>query len=233
MKRTAFALSLALFLGFISSAQASERLTVVELFTSQGCSSCPLADAFLGELSMRDDVLALAYHVDYWDYIGWKDVHAKAAYTQRQRAYARAFNLRYVYTPQMIVNGRHQASGNDQGSILHTIEKERIHASKITLEQDTTSLSLNGPDRMQPCNVMLVRYLKEETTEVRRGENRGRRLTDYNIVTSLKNIGEWSGGEKSFNLPESSDSRYGYGLFLQEKGRLNILTAFKLDRSPS
>lgn len=229
MKRIAFALSLVLFFSFMNSAQASQRLTVVELFTSQGCSSCPPADAFLGELSMRDDVLALAYHVDYWDYIGWKDVHAKAAYTQRQRTYARAFNLRYVYTPQIIVNGRHQTSGNDQGSILHAIEKERINAPKVILKQANTTLTLTGPDRTPPCNVMLVRYLKEETTEVRRGENRGRRLTDYNIVTSLKNIGEWSGGEKSFNLRQSSDSRYGYGLFLQEQDNLNILTAFKLD----
>lgn len=229
MKRTAFTLILVFFFGFMPPAQATERLSVVELFTSQGCSSCPPADAFLGKLSMRDDVLALAYHVDYWDYIGWKDVHAKAAYTQRQRTYARAFDLRYVYTPQMIVNGRHQTSGNDQGSILHAIEKERRSASEVTLQQDTTTLTLDGPEGSHPCNVMLVRYLKEETTEVRRGENRGRRLTDYNIVTSLKNIGEWSGGTQLFNAPKTDDSRYGYGLFLQEKDSLKIVTAFKLD----
>jgi len=228
MKRLAFALTLALFFGLVTNAQASERLTVVELFTSQGCSSCPPADAFLGELSMRDDVLALAYHVDYWDYIGWKDIHAKAAYTQRQRTYARTFNLRYVYTPQMVVNGRHQTSGNDQGSILHAIEKERRNASDVMLQQENPTLTLNGADSTHPCNVMLVRYLKEETTEVRRGENRGRRLTDYNIVTSLKKIGEWSGGKQTFNLTETNDSRYGYGLFLQEKDSLNIVTAFKL-----
>lgn len=221
MKKATF-LTLSLLLGFNFQANANQLVALVELFTSQGCSSCPPADAFLGKLAQRPDVLALAYHVDYWDYIGWKDVHAKADFTQRQRNYAHNFNLRYVYTPQMVVSGRYQESGNNQAHILKAITNELAQQTEITLEYSTSSLSISGPKQEGPLNAYLVNYLKENTTEVRRGENRGRSLTNYHIVQSLQKIGTWSGGQSHFDLSAQKDRNIGQGFFY------NILKLLRL-----
>ena len=128
----AFAVLLGLFMvagpenGFAENHSAGFKpLVVVELFTSQGCSSCPPADEFLKDLSVRDDVLALSLHVDYWDYIGWKDPFAKPEFTNRQRQYAGVMRLRYVYTPQMVVQGIYQAVGSRRGDVLDFIEKAK------------------------------------------------------------------------------------------------------------
>src|SRR4051812_29577801 len=109
----------------IAAAHAEERPVVVELFTSQGCNSCPPADAFLGELSRRPDVLALGLHVDYWDYIGWKDPFAQRAHTDRQRSYSRTLNQRFVYTPQMVIDGTLQGVGSETATINKLIDKAR------------------------------------------------------------------------------------------------------------
>ncbi|WP_417819197.1 DUF1223 domain-containing protein [Terasakiella sp.] len=228
MKKATF-LTLSLLLGFSFPVNASQPVALVELFTSQGCSSCPPADAFLGKLAMRPDVLALAYHVDYWDYIGWKDVHAKAAFTQRQRDYAHSFNLRYVYTPQMVVSGRYQESGNQQDRILKAITRELANQTDITLEYKSDGLSLSGPKQESPLNAYLINYLKENTTEVRRGENRGRSLTNYHIVQSLQKVGSWSGGQSHFDLSDQKTKNIGQGFFLQHPETLEIVAAFKLD----
>ena len=108
---------------------AEDKLTVVELFTSQGCSSCPPADAILGELSDRGDILALSLHVEYWDYLGWTDPFASAEHTRRQREYARRFGLRYLYTPQMVIQGSLQVTGSDRARVLAGIEESRGGAS--------------------------------------------------------------------------------------------------------
>src|SRR5512132_845189 len=118
-------------LGFVllllsqSPLAAQERLTVVELFTSQGCSSCPAADAFLGELAKRPDVLALSEHIDYWDYLGWKDPFASRENTERQRAYARRLGSGYVYTPQMVVQGMGQIAGADREGVLELVARAK------------------------------------------------------------------------------------------------------------
>lgn len=212
-----------------SPASAEEPLAVVELFTSQGCSSCPPADAFLGELSVRHDVLALAYHVDYWDYIGWKDIYANPAYTQRQRAYARRFDLSYIYTPQMVVNGHFETSGNKRRALLQVIEQEIRAASQITLAVRGGQIVLDGPQQDQAVALYQVTYLKEEKTKIRRGENRGKTLSEYNIVTELAELSEWRGGSLVLDLPENlSPKEYGKALFLQRKGDFKILGALKL-----
>lgn len=212
-----------------SPASAEEPLAVVELFTSQGCSSCPPADAFLGELSVRHDVLALAYHVDYWDYIGWKDIYANPAYTQRQRAYARRFDLSYIYTPQMVVNGHFETSGNKRRALLQVIEQEIRAVSEITLSVRGGQIVLDGPQQDQAVALYQVTYLKEEKTKIRRGENRGKTLSEYNIVTELAELSEWRGGSLVLDLPENlSPKEYGKALFLQRKGDFKILGALKL-----
>lgn len=210
------------------SVQAGERLAVVELFTSQGCSSCPPADSFLGELSKRSDVLALAYHVDYWDYIGWDDVHAKAAYSDRQRLYANTFNLRYVYTPQMIVNGNYETSGNQKGRILKAVQEELARNSEVSIIQKGHQVEIDGLKQLSPVDVVQVSFHKEVSTKVKRGENRGRTLTDYHIVTRLGKLGEWQGGPAVFHL-FVMDKEQGHGLFLQRRQDLKILGAVRLN----
>ena len=209
-------------------AQASDRLAVVELFTSQGCSSCPPADEFLGELAMRKDVLALAFHVDYWDYIGWDDVYAKSAYTQRQRQYAQAFRLRYVYTPQMVVSGKYETSGNSRRNIIRAVEKELAAPSEVSLRTDNGQILVEGQAQDSTVHVIRVSFLKEVTTKVKRGENRGKTLKDYHIVSDMASLGVWRGGQQAFaldNLPPDM----GHGVFLQRQNDLKILGAIRLN----
>ena len=184
------------------SLTAAERpLTVVELFTSQGCSSCPPADAFLGELAGRDDVLALSFHVDYWDYIGWKDPFASADHTRRQRDYSRKLGLRYVYTPQMVIQGAAHVTGSDRSAVLDRIEKNRALARiPVELRQgDDGGVRLFIPDApatgeaAEEAAVWLVVFDREHLTSVRRGENRGRKLRNYNVVRQLSRIATWRG----------------------------------------
>ncbi|MDV7339953.1 DUF1223 domain-containing protein [Terasakiella sp. A23] len=228
MKKITFILLVSLLL-LPLSAKANQRLAVVELFTSQGCSSCPPADAFLGELSMRNDVLALAFHVDYWDYIGWKDIHASPEYTQRQRNYASAFNLRYVYTPQMVVAGDYETSGNSRRNVVRAIEKELSKASDLDIRAADGVIAVSGPAQNQNIHVYRVSFIKEEKTKVRRGENRGKTLTDYNIVSDLVHVGNWRGGDQTFTYDVADlDPNHGHAIFLQRANDLKILTAIRL-----
>lgn len=193
-----FALAAAPF----SLAAAERPLTVVELFTSQGCSSCPPADAFLGELAGRDDVLALSFHVDYWDYIGWKDPFASADHTRRQRDYSRTLGLRYVFTPQMVIQGAAYATGSDRPAVIDRIEKNRALARiPVELRQgddggvrlfiaDTTA---EGGEAADEAAVWLVVFDREHLTPIKRGENKGRKLRDYNVVRQLSRIATWRG----------------------------------------
>jgi hypothetical protein len=173
---------------------------VIELFTSQGCSSCPPADALLAELAERDDVLALALHVDYWDYIGWKDIFADPRFTQRQRAYAKAAGHRTIYTPQMIVGGQDHIVGFKPMKLADLISahKRKIEASQLGLSAvrsgDTLSIALNntgaGPNDLM---VTVVGYRAHENVTIRVGENAGKSIDYANIVTSWTHVGDWDG----------------------------------------
>jgi hypothetical protein len=170
---------------------------VVELFTSQGCSSCPPADELLGELAQRPGVIALAMHIDYWDYIGWKDPFASPKLTARQRDYVRNLGLRYVYTPQMIIDGRADVVGLHRNKVLKTIEKaartrkglevgfSRADGGKIIISAG------HAPD--DGAAVWLAVFDSRHETEVPRGENAGRKLLGYNVVRSMTRIGTWRG----------------------------------------
>lgn len=181
---------------FAAPSLAQDRPVLVELFTSQGCSSCPPADAFLHELAKRDDVVALALHVDYWDYIGWKDTFAKAAYSARQRAYAREAGRHMVYTPQMIIDGTDHVVGNRPTDVADLIDKHKKGKDEVEL-----SVIRNG-DRLQidararqggtgRAAVQLVRYRPESTVNIKRGENAGRTLTYANVVTDWRVVADW------------------------------------------
>ncbi|MEM9032420.1 MAG: DUF1223 domain-containing protein, partial [Pseudomonadota bacterium] len=214
------------------AAWAQERLVVVELFTSQGCSSCPPADAILGELAEGGDVLALALHVDYWDYIGWKDAFASPAHTKRQRAYARARGERTIYTPQMVVGGVDHVIGTRPMKLAKLINRHSGRPAQVNI-----SLNRQGSDieidarALAAINgrylVWVVRFRPQETVDIRRGENAGHTLTYHNIVTDLTEAGRWN-GKGAFNatvqIPEGGE----VAVMIQEENAGPILAAARV-----
>lgn len=181
----------------VSAALAGEgqRAVVVELFTSQGCSSCPPADALLHDLAARDDVIALALHVDYWDYIGWKDVFGQTAHTQRQHGYAKAGKRRMVYTPQMIVNGQQDVIGNRPKDVNALITRHQAQPQTVDLSvtrqggQITVSArSLSGDAALI---VQMVQFVPRNEVAITRGENAGHTFSYANVVTDLVELGRW------------------------------------------
>ena len=182
----------------------ADQPIVVELFTSQGCSSCPPADALLTELSQRDDVLALSLHVNYWDYIGWKDPFASVAATERQRGYTRPFGLSYVYTPQMVIQGRRQMTGSDRRGVLEAIDREAAVARmtvKIEGDAGTATAVLPARDGAEASTLWAVAFDSAHTTRVERGENGGRTLAYSNVVRDIRKIGAWRGEATRVPLP--------------------------------
>ena len=181
------------------SAQTSP--VVVELFTSQGCSSCPPADAVLADLAGRDDVIALALHVDYWDYIGWKDTFADPAFTDRQHAYAFAAGARTVYTPQAVVGGVDDVIGSDPGKLSKLVADHQANPTDVALTltrngSGVTITATGGAALTGGVEVQLVRYLPRTDVAILRGENAGRTVAYFNTVTSIKVIDRWDGQGK-------------------------------------
>ena len=171
---------------------------VVELYTSQGCSSCPPADAFLSVLAEREDVIALGFHVDYWDYIGWKDVFGKPEFSARQKAYAKAARRRSIYTPQMIIGGEADVVGTHPMDVTDLIDQYRDRPASVALEVqrggETVRIAARVLRQVQgPLIVQLIRYQPEARVDVTRGENAGHALTYSNIVTEWRILGEWDG----------------------------------------
>lgn len=171
---------------------------VVELFTSQGCSSCPPVDAMLTMLAGRADVLPLSYHVDYWDYLGWADSFARPEFTARQEAYARAWGERAVYTPQLIIDGSDTTVAPGPAQLMSLIEAHQMMPVVLNLQRERQSgadvIELTPlSDLGQRLDVVLVRFLPERQVEMTRGENAGRTVTYSNIVLSLELLTRWDG----------------------------------------
>jgi hypothetical protein len=176
---------------------------VVELFTSQGCSSCPPADALLGELAQRPDIVALALHVDYWDYIGWKDPFASPTLTKRQRDYADALGLRMVYTPQMVVDGRIDVVGSHRSEVESAIVESAAKPKlAVRIEDDGRGghrVVIPAGDSGEEATVWFAVLDSKQETRVGRGENGGRTLKEFNIVREWRRIGSWNG--RAITLP--------------------------------
>jgi hypothetical protein len=179
---------------------------VVELFTSQGCSSCPPADARLAELARRPDVIALTLPVDYWDYLGWKDTLAKPEFTARQRAYAHRRGDRAVFTPQMVVNGAVSCVGSDEAAIGRAMERATADGPVLPVsvraarEGESVRIEIEGAGET-PSGVWLLPILRSREVTIGRGENRGRSATYVNVVRAVLRVGEWSGGPMSLTAP--------------------------------
>jgi len=178
--------------------QGAASPVVVELFTSQGCSSCPPADAILADLARRGDVIALALHVDYWDYLGWKDVFADPSFTERQKAYARVAGARSVYTPQMVVQGMEHLVGVKPMELGDLIRSHAERGAPVTLsvtrEGDRLAIrAAPAAAAVRPADVHVVSYLPSATTQIERGENAGLTMTYVNIVRDWQKVGSWDG----------------------------------------
>jgi len=180
-------------------ARADPRPVVVELFTSQSCSSCPPADALLGELARRSDVIALGFHISYWDGPGWKDPFSSRSSTDRQRSYARLFDLRQVYTPQMVVDGAREMVGSDRQEVLAALRDAHPQTiPPVTFAPDRRAVTIGDGDGLG--NVLLARFIRSRSTRVDGGENARRTLQDANAVESLTSFGSWSGAALSFAI---------------------------------
>ena len=205
---------------------------VVELYTSQGCSSCPPADALLGSLAGRPDVVALAFHVDYWDYIGWKDPYASPDHTRRQRAYQRVLGTRYVYTPQMVIDGHRDVLGSSRRKVEAAIDKAAAHPKRVPLRLDTAdggrAIIPAGHAPAGGADVWLAVFDLEHETDVLRGENHGRQLKNYHVVREFRRIGVWQGEALEFPLDLQTASTLGRGgcaVIVQDRESLRIIGA--------
>jgi len=196
------------------AAIAAERPVVVELFTSQGCSSCPPANAYLNELSRdRRDILALAFHVTYWDRLGWKDPFSLPAATQRQDQYGHRFGDG-SYTPEMVVDGAAGMVGSDRGDVGSAIENAKRNSRTAAAVSVTRNGDKNGAQvsiqvgaGTGNAKVLLIGFDHEHTTAIGRGENSGRTLTEANVVRSIRSVGQWSGSQLRLSepFPEGQD----------------------------
>lgn len=203
------------------------RPTVIELFQSQGCSSCPPANAALIEISQRDDVLALNFSVDYWDQLGWKDTFAKHDFTERQWAYARAMGLGDVYTPQIVVNGRAAGVGAEASEMRELAERNDRGAAgpEVTIEPGAVAIGA-GPAPARGADVWLARYQRGVIeVAVQRGENAGRTLAHGNVVREMVLLGHWSGAAERLTLPPANDPRLADAVLVQASGAGPILAA--------
>jgi hypothetical protein len=191
-------------------ASASERPVVVELFTSQGCSSCPPANAFLNEMSKgRSDVLPLAFHVTYWDRLGWKDPFSLEAATVRQDRYGHRFGDG-SYTPEMVINGSAGLVGSDREEVNAAIshaKRDRPDTPEVSVDKKGDGVAIRIGTGSGNGKVLLVGFDHEHTTKIGRGENGGRTFVESNVVRSIRPIGEWSGKPIEINehFPDGED----------------------------
>lgn len=206
---------------------------VVELFTSQGCSACPTADRMLHELAEHDSVLALSLHVDYWDYIGWKDEFADPAHTRRQKAYAAEAGERMVYTPQMVVQGAERVVGTRPGAILQAVGAHVGEAGTVALEAErrggTVAIEARTGARFDPpALVQLVRYAPRREATITEGENAGHRFDYVNVVSDWSVVGEWDGtGPLTLTVDAPGEDRA--AVLVQERGPGRVLAAARAD----
>ena len=239
MIRTISAFSSFVFLAMVATAAtAGDKVgpspVVVELFTSQGCSSCPPAEALLNELARRDDVIALEFHVDYWDYIGWKDAFAKPAFTARQKVYVGSLKGRYTYTPQMVIDGRTHVVGSHRDEVESLIRRylsEDRSGPSITMQRkgDTLGVSVGLRAGAGTYDVVLITFDRPHVTEVSRGENRGLKLTNANVVREVIPLGTWSGKAATYDVSlAGKDGDGGCAVLVQKQGQGPVLAAAKM-----
>jgi hypothetical protein len=229
ISRWSGALGVCAIVAIIRPAHAEPR-AVVELFTSQGCSSCPPADKVIGELAKDPSVIALSMPIDYWDYLGWKDTLADARFSARQQAYSRVRGDRGVYTPQVVVNGSAHLVGSDRAGIEEAIgdtRKDDVMSVPVSMalagKQITVSVAAsNKSPAAMHGEVWICSIAKEVSIAIGRGENRGREVTYHNVVRNLLKVGDWNGSAGNWTVPLENISREGVdaaAVYLQDGNR--------------
>ncbi len=216
ISRWSGALSVCAIIAIIRPAHADPR-AVVELFTSQGCSSCPPADKIIGELARDPSVIALSMPIDYWDYLGWKDTLADSRFSARQKAYSHMRGDRDVYTPQVVVNGTAHVIGSDragiEGAIDDTKKADDVMSVPVTMtlsgKQINVSVAAGKGPRAAHGEVWICSVSKAVPISIGRGENRGREITYHNVVRNLLKVGDWNGASGSWSVPLENISREG------------------------
>jgi hypothetical protein len=215
------------------AALADPRPVVVELYTSQGCNSCPPADELLGELTHRNDVLPLAFHVDYWDSLGWRDMFSSAEATHRQTLYAPRLGLDSIYTPQMVIDGVSDVVGSRKGEVLKLLAGKREGVS-FTTSREAKDLVVDVGPALDPKSaeaksavVLLVAYSDTAETKVQRGENAGKTLREFNIVRGFWRLGNWNGQAQRmhFDTSQLPEGTTNVALLLQTVGPGPIIGA--------
>jgi hypothetical protein len=209
--------------------------TVVELFTSQACPACPPAEAFLRELAGRGDIIALEYHIDYYDYSGWKDPFGDPDFTRRWRGYAQMLDARYEYTPFMVVGGGAHVIGSERAEVEQRILLDRKQADdhpRLTLEMTdgTAIVTIDGDGPAGIFDIILATYDGKHETMVTAGENRGKSLTNINVVRGFQRVAQWAGDPVTVKIPLSQMAGDGgCAVLLQRAGGGPILVAASAD----
>ena len=191
---------------FAKAALSATTPVLVELFTSQGCSSCPAADRLAAKLKTMPGVAVASLNVDYWDYLGWKDTLAKAEYTKRQMDYATQRGDGAIYTPQMVINGAVHVTGSDSAGVASAIAAARMARGfvPITLSADAEFVVVALPEGQGSGNVSLMAISPQVAVKIDRGENSGHSIIYQNVARSLVQIGKWTGDAKTIKVPRSS-----------------------------
>jgi hypothetical protein len=225
--------ALLLFTAGAAPAEVPRGPVVLELFTSEGCSSCPPADALLTELATHPELLPLAFHVTYWDGLGWKDPFSLAAATERQRAYAAHLGADTVYTPELVVNGQRAVVGSDRGAVMTAIDAASHEApapASLRLRGGQAGLAVDVGGGGGTASIWVAGYDRQHRTAIGRGENGGRTLLEANIVRSMRQIGTWTGQPLHLDV-EPIAGEEAAALLQAPDGR--ILSAARLERTGS
>jgi hypothetical protein len=232
LSRWSGALGVCAVVAIVRPAHAEPR-AVVELFTSQGCSSCPAADKVLGELAKDPNVIALSLPIDYWDYLGWKDTLADSRFSARQKAYSKMRGDRDVYTPQVVVNGATHVIGSDRekidGAIDATKKTDGVMSVPVSMTVSGKQINVSvaasnkGPTAKHG-EIWICSVSKSVPIKIAKGENRGKELTYYNVVRNLLKVGDWNGNAGSWTVPLENISREGVDaavVYVQDGSRDN------------
>src|SRR5579862_7400290 len=218
ISRWSSALGVCAIVAIIRPAAAAEPRAVVELFTSQGCSSCPPADKVIGDLAKDPGVIALSMPIDYWDYLGWKDTLADSRFSARQKAYSLMRGDRDVYTPQAVVNGEAHVIGSDrigiERAIGATMKNDGVMSVPVSMKLSGGHITVSVADSSkapvaQHGEVWICSISKAVPISIGRGENRGREITYHNVVRNLLKVGDWNGSSGSWTVPLENITRDG------------------------
>jgi hypothetical protein len=215
----------ALAAGHALPAAAQEAApVVVELYTSQGCNSCPPADAFMGELVRQPGVIALSFHVDYWNYLGWHDPFSNKKFTYRQKEYAMSLRQTGVYTPQMVIQGKRGEIGTDRKAVMQAIADARKAKPAATvllekLEGSRLRATVSAAAEAKGANIYLALFDRRHATKIPRGENEGKTLTNHHVVREWRKLGQFEGEKAEFSITaasEKGEKRSGAAVIVQQ-----------------